>query len=189
MLAKFWSSSGHKMIENCGFRRLSEKVFMHSNSHLVCTLIGWVSRIDSLLGQVGRNLALWWPQNYLDWWFLTVIGKIIHTIHFELDVYTCWMSVHNWSAFGPRWPNFAPLVAPKWIKLGENGYFRQPTAYLSTQPNWFLMCTLIWWVFINDSLFLTHMLNLAPIVPIDVFPLSLIRPQAGTWLPWCLVLG
>ena len=126
---------------------------MQSNSNLVCTLIGSVFRIDSLLGQVGQILALKWPKDYFNWWFLTVIWKNIHTIQFKLCVYTCCMSVHNWFAFGPCWPNFGPLVAKKLLKFGENGCFRPPPAKLSTQPNWFLVCTLIWWVFGNDSIF------------------------------------
>ena len=51
-LVIFWPFSGHKMTENGGFRPLSEKVFNQSNSNLVCTLIGWVFRIDSLLDHV-----------------------------------------------------------------------------------------------------------------------------------------
>ena len=57
-LAKFWTSGGHKITENVGFRPLSEKVFMQSNSNMGCTLIGWVFRIDSLLGHVGQIFAL-----------------------------------------------------------------------------------------------------------------------------------
>ena len=57
-MTKFWPSSGHKMTENHGFWPLSEKVFKQSNSDLVCTLIGWVFRIDLLLAKVGQILAL-----------------------------------------------------------------------------------------------------------------------------------
>ena len=38
MLATFWPSSGQKMTENGGFRTLFEKVFMQSNSNMVCSL-------------------------------------------------------------------------------------------------------------------------------------------------------
>ena len=56
-LAKFWPSRGHKMTENDDFRPLSEKVFTQSNSNLVCTLTGWVLKIDSLSGHFGPLLA------------------------------------------------------------------------------------------------------------------------------------
>ena len=76
-----------------------------------------------------------WPNfgplvatNYLNWWFLTVIWKIIHTIKFKLSVYTCRVSVHNWFGFGPRWPNFRPLVSKRLMKLGDNGCFWPPPA-------------------------------------------------------------
>ena len=93
-LAKFWPSSGHKITENGGFRPLSEKVFMQSYSNLVCTLIGWVFRIDSLLGHVGQILTLEWPQNDWKWWFLTNILKSTimwnndYSIYFKHGVYT-----------------------------------------------------------------------------------------------------
>ena len=71
------------------------------NSNLVSTLIGWVYRI-----------------NELNWWFLTVIWKSIHTIQSKLGVNTCWVSVYNWFAFGPCWLNFCPLVAKKINEIG-----------------------------------------------------------------------
>ena len=49
---------GHIFTENGVFLLSSEKVFLQSNSNLVCTLIGWVFRIDSLLSHVGQILAL-----------------------------------------------------------------------------------------------------------------------------------
>ena len=61
MLAQFQPSSGQKMTANGSkywFRPLSEKVFTQPNSNLRCTLVGWVLRIDSLLGYVGQILAL-----------------------------------------------------------------------------------------------------------------------------------
>ena len=58
MLAKFWPSSGDKMTENDGFQPLFEKVVMQSTSKVVCTLIGWVFRIDLLFDHVGQILAL-----------------------------------------------------------------------------------------------------------------------------------
>ena len=36
MLAKLWPSSCHKVTQNGAFGPLSEKVFMQSNSNLVC---------------------------------------------------------------------------------------------------------------------------------------------------------
>ena len=56
-------------------------------------------------------------ENRSKLWFPTVIWKSIHTIQFKLVVYTCWVSVQNWFAFGPCWPNFGPLVATKWLKI------------------------------------------------------------------------
>ena len=69
------------MGQNGGFWPLSEKVFWQSNSNLMCTLIGWLSRND----------------------------------------FTFW----------PRWPNFVPLVATKWLKMVVsdhylNKYSRKP---------------------------------------------------------------
>ena len=77
-----------KMGRNGGFRPLSEKVFTQSNWNLVCTLFGWVFRIDSLLGHVGQILALWWSQKDWKWWFPPIIWKSIHTILFKLGVCT-----------------------------------------------------------------------------------------------------
>ena len=34
----------------------------------------------------------------------------------SVGLYTYWVSVQNWFAFGPCWPNFDPLMAPKWLK-------------------------------------------------------------------------
>ena len=57
-LAKFWPSSGHKITENGSFQSLSEKVFMQTNSKLVCTLIRWVFRNDPFFGYFGQLLGL-----------------------------------------------------------------------------------------------------------------------------------
>ena len=118
---------------------------------------------------------------------MTVIWKSIHTIQFKLGVYTYWVSVHNCFTFGSHWPNFGPLVAKKLMKLGENGCFWPPPAKLSTQPNWFLVCTFMWWVFRNYSIFLPQRPYLVPLVVLDVLPFYLIRPQAGTCILWCPV--
>ena len=37
-------------------------------------------------------------------------------------MYTYWVSVQKWFAFGPRWPNFGPLVATKWLKIVVFGH-------------------------------------------------------------------
>ena len=61
MLAQFQPSSGQKMTANGSkywFRPLSEKVLTQPNSNLRCTLVGWVLRIDSILGYFGQILAL-----------------------------------------------------------------------------------------------------------------------------------
>ena len=105
------------MTENVRFRPLSEKVFTQSNSNMVCTHIGWVFKMDSLLGDIGQILALWWPKDDWKWRFATIIWKCIRAIQFKLGLYTYWVSVQNWLAFGPCWPNFGPLVATKWLKM------------------------------------------------------------------------
>ena len=87
-LTKFWPSSGHKMTENGRFQPLPEKLFTQFNSKLMCTLIEWVFRTDSLLGHVGQILAFKYPKNYWKWWFSTIIWKNIHGIQFKHDVYT-----------------------------------------------------------------------------------------------------
>ena len=81
----FWPSSGHEMTGNGAFRPLSEKVFMQSNSNLVCTL-GWVFRTDLLFGHVDQILAHYWHQNEWKWLFPTIIWKRIHVILFKLGV-------------------------------------------------------------------------------------------------------
>ena len=50
------------------------------------------------------------------------LKKLSHSI-FKLGVYTSLVSVQNWFAFGPCWPNIGPLAAQKWMKLGENGRY------------------------------------------------------------------
>ena len=94
-----------------------KKVFTQSNSNLWCTLVGLVFRIDSLLDHVGQILALWWPQNYRNWWFVTVIWKSVLAIQFKLGMYNYLVSVKKWFALGQRWPHFSPLVANKWLKM------------------------------------------------------------------------
>ena len=145
-LAKFCPSSGHKMTEYGGFRPLFEKVFTEYNSNLVCTLIGWVFRIDSLLGHVSQILALWWPQNDWIWWFPTVIWKSIHRIQFKLVVYTCWATLAK------HWPSSGH-------KMTENGGFRPLSEKLPscgimiTRSISNMVFTLVRGVFTNDAIF------------------------------------
>ena len=96
------------------------------------------------------------------------------------------MSVRNCFPFGSRWPNFGPLVAKKLIKLGENSCF-WPPVLLSTRPNWFLVCIIMWWVFRNYSIFLPHRPKLVLLVALDILPFSLIKRQVVTCILWCLV--
>ena len=92
-------------------------------SNLVCTLIGRVFRIDLLFGHVGQILALYWPSNDWKWWFPTIIWKSIHAIQFKLGVYSYWVSVQNWFAVWPRWPNLGHLVATKWRKMVVSDHY------------------------------------------------------------------
>ena len=107
---------------------------IRKNMHAIQLKLGvytyWVSvwfRNDSLLGHVGQIWALWWPKKF-NWWFPTVIWKSIHTIQSRLGVYTCGVSVQNWFAFWPRWPNFGPLVAKTCMKIGWKWLFPTTTS-------------------------------------------------------------
>ena len=60
---------------------------------------------------------------------------------------TCWVSVKEWFTFGRRWPNFGPLVAKKWLKVGQNGGFQPLSEKVFMQSNSNLVSTLIGWVF------------------------------------------
>ena len=64
-LGRHWPKFGHlvakkrlKMGQNFGFWPLSEKVFKQSHSNLVCTLVEWVFKTNSLLGLIGQILTL-----------------------------------------------------------------------------------------------------------------------------------
>ena len=106
MAPQFWPSSGQKTLkigQNGGFRPLSEKVFMQSNSNLVCALVVWVFQIDSLLGHVGQIFGPLVAPNYGKWWFPTINWKSVHSIQLKVAVYTYWVSVQIWFAYGPRW--------------------------------------------------------------------------------------
>ena len=103
-----------------GFWPLSEKVISQLISNLMYAFVRWVFRTDWFW----VTLVPLWPsngkkmtENGSKCWFSTIISDGIHPIQFKLVLYTCWVSVQNWLAFGPCWPNFGPLVAPKWLKL------------------------------------------------------------------------
>ena len=78
--------------------------------------------------------------------FPTRIWKSNHSIYFKFGVCIFGAGVQNWLAFGPRWPNFDPLVAKK---MTENRSLAQK---IFTQSNSDLWCTLVGWVFRIDSL-------------------------------------
>ena len=161
--------------------------------------------------------------------------KSIHAILFKLRGYTYWVSVQNWFAFSPPWPNFGPLLAIKWLKIVVFYHYLKKYSCNPIQSgcehllgDWselvrfwvilvkfwpsgghkitekgglwpisekILLCgimitqsisnmvfTLVRGVFTNRS----HRPNLASLVTSSVFPFSLIRPQAGTCILWCL---
>ena len=97
------------------------------------------------------------------------------------------MSVHNWFAFGPRWPNVGHLVAKKMNEIEWKLWF--PTIF------WKSIHAIQFKLGVHTCLvsleklfhFLLHMPNLAPLVAINVFPFCLIRPEAGMCILWCLV--
>ena len=62
-------------------------------------------------------------ENGRKWWFPTIIWKNTHTIQFKVSVYTYCVSVQYWFAQWPRWPNFAPLVATKWLKMMVSDHY------------------------------------------------------------------
>ena len=64
--------------------------------------------------------------------FRPLSGKVITHFKFGVDIY--WVSVQNWFAFGQRRPNFGPLVAKTWLKMGQNGGFRPLSVKYSYNP-------------------------------------------------------
>ena len=127
-----------KMTENGGFRPLSKNVFMQSNSNLVCTLIGWVFRIDSryqkkyscnpiqtwcvhLLGECSELIRFWamlakfWPSSghkmnqICGFWLL--FEKVFTQYNSNLVSTFVWW-VHSWFAFG----HVGRILALKWPK-------------------------------------------------------------------------
>ena len=107
-------------------------VFTQSNSNLVCTLIGWLFKSDSLLGHIGQILAQKGlrlvvsdcylkkcSHNIIQTWCLHLLGQCSQLICF-------------WGTL--RWPNFGPLVAKKFMKLGKNGHFRSSAVNYPLNP-------------------------------------------------------
>ena len=105
------------------------------------------------------------PENDWNWWFPTIIWKSIHSIQFILAVYTSLVSVQNWLAFQPHWPNFRPSSGHK---MNENGGFwpiseKVPLCgIMLTQSISNMVFTLFKVVFTNRP----HSPNLAPLVTI-----------------------
>ena len=80
--------------------------------------------------------------------------KSILAIQFKLGVFTCWgggggggASVHKWFAFGQHWPNFGPLEAKNYFKVGQNSAFRPFSEKIFTRSNSNLVCILSWYAF------------------------------------------
>ena len=103
MLAKFWPSISHKMTENGngGFLPLSEKLSTQSNSDLMCTLIGWVFRIESLLGHVGQTLSekclkIVASDHYQK---SAIMWTYEYSIYFKHGVHTGERVIHKWNHF------------------------------------------------------------------------------------------
>ena len=121
-----------------------------------------------LFGDCSESIRFWvtlvqfWPsggqkmiENGSKWWFPTIIWKSIHPIQFKLVLYTCWVNVQNWFAFGPCWPNFGPLVVTKW-------WF--PTIiWKSIHAIQFTLAVYTYWVSVQNSL-LARWPNFGPLV-------------------------
>ena len=60
--AKFRPSGGRKMAAIGGFPQLFGILTTKSTSYMVCALIRWVIRNDSIFGHVGQISLLWWPK-------------------------------------------------------------------------------------------------------------------------------
>ena len=75
-----------------------------------------------LLGECSELIRFWatlakfWPSSGHKITEMVVFDHY-HAIQSKLGVYTFWVSVQNWFAFWPLWPNFGPLVATKWLKM------------------------------------------------------------------------
>ena len=84
--------------------------------------------------------------------FLNIIWKSILSIYFKFDVGIWCVNVQNYIAFRRCWLNFGPQVPQKWPKMVQSGGFRPLSEKVFTQSYSNLWCTLVMWVFRNDSL-------------------------------------
>ena len=62
-----------------------------------------------------------YSNNPIQIWFVHLLVECSEMIRFwiqlKFSVYTYWVSVQNWFAFGTRWPNCVPLVATTLLKM------------------------------------------------------------------------
>ena len=128
MLAQFWSSSGQKMTYIKWVKMLVSdhypKKYSHNPFQTWCVhLLGDCSELISFSATLAKFCPSIGQKMTKKWCFLTIIWKSIHTNHFKLVVYTYWVTVHNWFAFRPRWPNFGPLVAKKSLKMVVSDHY------------------------------------------------------------------
>ena len=108
----------------------------------------------------------------------------------SVSVYTYWVGCQNWFAFGPLWSNFDPLVAIKWLKWWFLTILWKSIIMWNNDYSIYFkhgVFTLARGVITNNSTFLPHRPNLAPLVTIHVFPFPLISPQALMCILWCIV--
>ena len=128
-------------------------------------------------------------ENASKCWFPTIIWKSIHAIQFKLGLYTYWVSVQNWFAFRPRWPNFGPLVATNDWKL----WF--PTIiWKSIHACQFTLGVYTYWVSVqNWFAFGPSWPNFGPLVATKLFKLVVSdcyrkNHSHNTFRTWCLHL-
>ena len=158
---QFWSSSGKKMTENgskCWFLTIISKS-VHTIQFKLVVYTCWVSV---------QNWFAFYPRTWLNFGPLVAkksqwkCVKILVSDHYQkkyssnpIQIWCvhllgeCSELIRFWATLA----KFCPPLAQKIMKLGENGCFPPPLGKLSTQPNWFLVCTPIWRVFRNDSIF------------------------------------
>ena len=129
-LAKFWSSSGHKMAETRGFRPLCEKCSCNSIQNWGAHLLGTCWELI----RFWVTLAKFWPssgQKITENGFRSLSQKYSSNT-FKLGVYTYPVSVQHWFAFRPHWRNdwkwWFPIIIWKMIhaiqfKLGVYSYW------------------------------------------------------------------
>ena len=99
----------------------------------------------------GPLVAKKMTQRGSKWWFPTVIWKGIHTIEFKLGVYTYWVSVQDWFAFGLRLPNFDSLAATKLLKMVISDHYLKRDLWNTIQiwcVHLFGKCSGVWCCFL-----------------------------------------